>query len=71
MAVFQKKEVIIGTRSRVVYSINVEDLQQVAEEKLGRSLSPGEIKAVEDKLGDYVDWFGAIEAAIGDVVRRS
>lgn len=54
---------------RVVYSLNVEDLQQVAEEVVDRPLGPDELKAVEDKLGDYIDWFGAIEAAISEVVK--
>jgi hypothetical protein len=54
---------------RVVYSINVEDVQRVAVEKLGRTLRPGEVRAVEDRLGDHVDWFGAIEAAIDQAVK--
>lgn len=53
-----------------MYSINCEDLQQVASEKLGRELTRSEMRLVEAKLGDHVDWFGAIEAAIGDVVGR-
>jgi hypothetical protein len=64
-----RKEAAVLTQNRVVYSINAEDVQQVAVEKLGRLLRPGEVKAVEDRLGDYVDWFGAIEAAIDQAVK--
>lgn len=49
---------------RVVYSINVEDLQTVAEEELGRKLTPTEIGLVENKLGDFVDWYEAVVSAI-------
>lgn len=54
------------TSDRVVYSINIEDIQAVAEEELDRELTPKEIKMVEDKIGDYIDWFGAISSAIKD-----
>jgi len=49
---------------RIIYSINIEDVQNVAEENLSRKLSPKELKIVEDKLGDYIDWFQAIENCI-------
>lgn len=49
---------------RIVYSLNVIDIQTVAEEELGRKLKPKEIKIVEDKIGDYIDWSGAISLAI-------
>jgi hypothetical protein len=49
---------------KIIYSINVEDVQNVAEEEIGRTLSRGEIDKVERKIGDYVDWYGAIDEAI-------
>lgn len=55
---------------RVVYSVNVEDVQHVASEQLGRTLKPSEVRAVENRLGDHVDWYGAIEAAVQDTVSR-
>ena len=50
--------------SKIIYSINIEDIQNVAEEKLGRKLSKKELKIVEDKVGDYIDWYGAIDMAM-------
>lgn len=50
--------------SRVIYSINIEDVQNVAEEELGRKLSKRELEIVEDKLGDYIDWYSAIDLTI-------
>lgn len=49
---------------RIVYSINVADLQDVAESEIDRRLTPEEIKRVEDKLGDFIDWHGAVKNAI-------
>jgi len=51
---------------RIVYSINVADIQGVAEETVGRRLTAKEIALVERSLGDYIDWFQAIEFAIGE-----
>ena len=50
--------------SRIIYSINIEDIQNVAEEELGRKLSKRELEIVEDKIGDYIDWYSAIDLAI-------
>jgi hypothetical protein len=50
--------------SKIIYSINVEDVQNVAEEELGRKLSKKELEIIEDKIGDYIDWYGAINIAV-------
>lgn len=54
--------------SKIIYSINVEDVQNVAEEKLGRKLTNKELKIIEDKIGDYIDWHSAIDMAIQNEV---
>ena len=50
--------------SKIVYSINIEDVQNVAEQELGRELNKKELKIIEDKIGDYIDWYEAINTAI-------
>ena len=50
--------------AKIIYSINIEDIQNVAEEELGRKLTKRELKIVEDKIGDYIDWYGAIDMAM-------
>jgi len=55
---------------RVVYSINVGDIQEVAGQVLDRALTKQEIRLVEDSLGDYIDWFQAIENSIQKRVRE-
>lgn len=54
--------------SKVIYSINIEDVQTVAEEKLGRKLNRKELKIVEDKIGDYIDWYEAITLALNEAI---
>jgi hypothetical protein len=56
----------IMNKETIVYSLNVEDLQTVAKQELSRKLSQKEIAIVADKVGDYIDWQGAIAAAIAD-----
>ena len=52
----------------IIYSVNIDDVQHVAHEKLLRALSMEELKIVEEKLGDHMDWYGAIASAINDVL---
>ncbi|MCX6260674.1 MAG: hypothetical protein NTY95_07540 [Bacteroidia bacterium] len=54
--------------SKIIYSINIEDIQNVAEEYLGRQVSKKDLKVIEKKLGDYIDWHEAIVLAIDDAV---
>ncbi len=50
--------------SRIVYSLNVEDIQTVAVEEFGRALTKDELEIIEDNLGDHIQWYDAIETAI-------
>lgn len=54
--------------SKIIYSINIEDVQNVAEEEHGRKLTKKELKIIEDKLGDYIDWYNAIDMAIQNII---
>ena len=55
-------------RQRIVYSLNVEDLQTVANDRLSRDLTAAEIASVEERLGDYIPWHEAISLAIADAL---
>jgi len=57
------------SKDSVIYSINVEDLQTVASEEIDRELTEREIEIIEDRLGEYVDWYGAIVLALNDLER--
>lgn len=49
---------------KIIYQLTVEDLQTVAREELDRDLTETEIKLLEEKIGDYIDWYNAIHDAI-------
>ena len=52
---------------KIIYSINIEDVQNVAEEELERKLTAKELRLVEDKIGDYLSWYEAILNAINEL----
>ncbi len=55
-------------REKIIYSINIEDVQNVADQELVRELTEDELKIIENKLGDYIDWYGSIATAIDDII---
>ena len=55
----------------VVYSINVSDIQDVADQVLDRRLNRRELPLVRESVGDYIDWFEAIENAIHEHISVS
>lgn len=59
--------------SKIIYSINIEDVQNVAEQELERELGEKELEIIENKIGDYIDWYEAINMALIDniVTRRT
>jgi hypothetical protein len=61
----------MNPRERVIYSINVEDLQTVAEQELDRELTDDEIEIVEKRLGDYIGWYEAISLTLNDVIKNN
>ena len=60
----------MNARDRIIYSINVEDLQNVAEQELERELTDEEIRNVEKRLGEYIDWYGAIASTLSEVIKK-
>ncbi len=60
----------IADPERIVYSLNVEDLQTVANDEISRDLTEEEIKIVEENVGDYITWYQAISLAITDMLDK-
>jgi hypothetical protein len=52
------------TGEEIVYGINVDDIQDVSMQILDRPLTDAEVTLVKESVGDYIDWFQAIENAI-------
>jgi hypothetical protein len=52
-------------KDKVIYSLSVEDILTVIEENnLKIILDEKMVKFIEDKVGDIIDWRGAIEFAL-------
>ncbi len=49
---------------KTIYSINIEDIQTVAQQELERNLTLEEIAKLEDSIAENINWYDAIAAAI-------
>jgi glutamyl-tRNA reductase len=56
----------MDAKEKVVYSLNVEDIQSVAQQELHRKLSPKEVRIVQDEMAGYINWYDAIQLAMID-----
>ena len=52
---------------KIIYSINIEDVQNVVEQELERQPTEEELRLVEEKVGDYINWYEAILNAITEL----
>jgi hypothetical protein len=56
-------------RNKIIYSLNVENIQTVALEEIGRELTDKEIQMIIEPIGDYIKWYEAISYAIQDKIK--
>ena len=52
--------------SKIIYSLNIEDIQTVAEENFVRKLNSKEIEKIIDPIAERISWYDAIYDAIKD-----
>lgn len=57
-------------KTDILYSINVEDVQDVAQSEYDRGLDDHELESVAAKLGEYIDWYEAVDTAIAQTIRE-
>ncbi|MBU1931975.1 hypothetical protein KJ965_04740 [Patescibacteria group bacterium] len=56
---------------KVIYSLCVEDILTVIEDNdMEIKLNEEDIKFIEDKIGDIIDWRGAIEFALWEIKNK-
>ena len=53
-------------REKIIYSINIKDVKNVAQQEFDIELSEQDLKIIENKIGDYIDWYQAIVDVIND-----
>jgi len=51
-------------KGKIIYSLNENDVQTVAEQEIGRKLSAEEINAIVDDVADNINWYEAIANSI-------
>lgn len=54
-------------RREIVYSLNIEDIQTVAVQEIGRELDEDDVDKVKDLVGEYIDWYDAILNSIMEI----
>lgn len=58
--------------NKITYSLNIEDIQTVSNQELGRDLSIEEIEKIKDAIAEKINWYDAIantiEEKIGSVL---
>lgn len=53
---------------KIIYSLCVEDIFTVIEDNdMKIKLTKQDVKFIEDKIGEIIDWRGAIESALWEV----
>ena len=58
-------------QERIIYSLNIDDVQTVASEILDRHLSTNEIAQIENAVAERIDWFEAIVGAISEKIEEA
>ena len=50
----------------IIYSLNVNDIQNVSNQELGRKLTIKEIENIIDSIAGNINWYDAISHAINE-----
>jgi len=51
-------------KSKIIYSLNEEDIQTVANQELERDLTLDEIEKIKDSIAQNINWYDAIAYSI-------
>jgi hypothetical protein len=53
-------------KDKIIYSISIEDIYEVAQDVLDRKPTKDELKFVENKIGDRIAWYYIIESLLDE-----
>ncbi len=54
----------------IIYSLCIEDIQDVAEQEIDRQLTLDEIERIKDLIAEKIDFYGAIADAISEKIKK-
>ena len=57
-------------KTDILYSINVQDVQEVAKREFDRKLNDKEMESVAATLGECIDWYEAVNIAIAQTIQK-
>ncbi len=52
---------------QIFYYVSIGDIQDVAEEEIGRNLSDSEIESIKDIIAERINWYDPIAQAIHEM----
>lgn len=55
-------------KDEIVYGITLSDIQDVADQELGRELTPEEIALIRDRIEEKIHWYDAIAESIDELI---
>ena len=55
-------------KEEIIYSLNITDIQTVAEQEIERELTNNEIEKIKDSIAENIDWYGAIADSISEKI---
>ncbi len=57
--------------NKIIYSLNVADIQTVSKETLNRKLSDVEVESILDSIAEKIHWYEAIQYSIIENIKVS
>lgn len=58
-------------RSKIIYSLNEEDIQTVALQEVERNLSSQEIEKIKNSIAEKINWYDVIADAINEKINTN
>jgi len=55
--------------NKIIYSLNIEDIQTVALEEIERNLSQEEIEKIIESIAEKINWYDAIANSINEKIK--
>ncbi len=52
----------------IIYQLTIEDVQNVAMQRLDRELSANEINLIKDRIAEKIPWYDAIADSINELL---
>lgn len=58
-------------KNETIYVLTKEDIQNVAQQEIGRDLTSDEIQKIKDRIADKINWYDAIADTINENIEIS